>query len=240
MCMCMCVYVYVCMCVYIGCQQILIQGFPKYYTQCTQRTDAWQKCLQAVFLFPQSFQKMLLSVTVWPLLGAMSSLRASNGLPPLATLVSLSTRERKCLLDQLRSGVPLSWIFLLLCCYAGNADCHQAEVSFTLDFLKEKKEARGDGKHGTIHGSAKRRANQPLMETVNIHNWIGRYCGEGSLYGWHLTMTKTPDDGSKVVLGISPEWLAWNVPYWRIEWSFLMKMGTSVTFITHFINTVRR
>ena len=42
----------------------------------------------------------------------------------------------------------------------------RTEVSFTLDLLKGKKVARGDGRHGTLHGPAKRRANQMLMETV--------------------------------------------------------------------------
>ena len=45
----------------------------------------------------------------------------------------------------------------------------RTEVSFTFDLLKEKEVARGDGRHGTLHGPAKRRANQMLMETVSIH-----------------------------------------------------------------------
>ena len=59
----------------------------------------------------------------------------------------------------------------------------RTEVSFTLDLLEEKKVAHGDGRHGTLHGTAKRRANQMLsmlMETVNIYTlrWILQRRGE--------------------------------------------------------------
>ena len=54
------------------------------------------------------------------------------------------------------------------------------EVSFTIDLLKEKKVTRGDWRHGTLHGPAKRRANQMLMEIVSIHilRWTLQRRGE--------------------------------------------------------------
>ena len=56
----------------------------------------------------------------------------------------------------------------------------RTEVSFTLDLLKEKKVVRGDGRHSTLHGPAKRRANQMLMETVSMHTlrWTLQRRGE--------------------------------------------------------------
>ena len=66
----------------------------------------------------------------------------------------------------------------------------RTEVSFTLDLLKGKKVARGDGRHGTLHGPAKRRANQMLMETVSIHTlrWTLQRRGES------LWMTSDDDE----------------------------------------------
>ena len=54
------------------------------------------------------------------------------------------------------------------------------EDSYTLDRLKEKNVARGDGRQGMLHGPAKRRANQLLMETISIHTlrWTLQRRGE--------------------------------------------------------------
>ena len=54
------------------------------------------------------------------------------------------------------------------------------EDSHTLDRLKEKNVARGDGRQGMLHGPAKRRANQLLMETISIYTlrWTLQRRGE--------------------------------------------------------------
>jgi ribonuclease HI len=54
------------------------------------------------------------------------------------------------------------------------------EDSYTLDRLKEKNVARGDGRQGMLHGPAKRRANQLLMETISIYTlrWTLQRRGE--------------------------------------------------------------
>ena len=44
-----------------------------------------------------------------------------------------------------------------------------AEVSHTLDLLKEKTVVHGDGRQGTLHGPAKRRTILSLRETVSIY-----------------------------------------------------------------------
>ena len=66
------------------------------------------------------------------------------------------------------------------------------EDSYTLDRLKEKNVARGDGRQGMLHGPAKRRVNQLLMETISIYTlrWTLQRRGE-----------KTPDSASKVFQG---------------------------------------
>ena len=54
------------------------------------------------------------------------------------------------------------------------------EDSHTLNHLKEKNVARGDGRQGMLHGPAKRRANQLLMETISIYTlrWTLQQRGE--------------------------------------------------------------
>ena len=54
------------------------------------------------------------------------------------------------------------------------------EDSYTLDRLKEKNVARVDGRQGMLHGPAKRRANQLLMETISIYTlrWTLQRRGE--------------------------------------------------------------